>query len=308
MISIVVPVFNEQESLKTLWCEISQAMSNLDKASEIVFVDDGSTDSSLDLLKKIAKKDKAVRIFSFRKNQGKAEALNFGFQKAKGDIVVTLDADLQDRPDEIPKLLEKLKRGWDVVCGWRKERQDSLPKVFASRLFNSLAGFFWGLRLHDYNCGLKVLTREAAKSLRLYGGLHRFLPLLAYQQGFTVTEVPVSHEKRRFGSSKYGFSKLWTDLPDMFTMIFLTRYSSRPLHFFGVVGGILFVIGIIILGYLSFIWFQGQSIGRRPLLFLGMLLVLSGFQVFFTGFLADLIINLSQKKRTEPLLKYSSDK
>lgn len=308
MISIIIPFFNEEESLLILYKEIIKYLPQLDKEYEIIFIDDGSNDGSLLVAKEIAQKNKKVRLFSFRRNYGKAEALVFGFQKANGDYIVTLDADLQDSPSEISKLLTKIKEGYDLVCGWRKDRQDSSPKVFASRLFNFLAGFFWGLRLHDYNCGLKVLTREAAKSLHLYGGLHRFLPLIAYQQGFTVAEVPVSHEKRRFGSSKYGFSKLWTDLPDMFTMLFLTRYGSRPLHFFGLVGGILFAIGILVLGYLSFIWLQGQSIGRRPLLFLGMLLVLSGFQVFFTGFLADLIINISQNKRTEPFLKYSSDK
>lgn len=308
MISIVVPVFNEEESLYKFYSQLVDSLKALRKRYEIIFVDDGSTDSSLKILKEIEKKDRNIKIYSFRKNNGKAEALTFGFQKAKGDCIVTLDADLQDKPSEIQKLLSKAKEGFDVVCGWRKNRQDSFQKVFSSRLFNFLAGFLWGLRLHDYNCGLKVLTREAAKSLQLYGGLHRFLPLIAYQQGFTVTEVPVSHDKRRFGSSKYGFSKLWTDLPDMFTMLFLTRYGNRPLHFFGLVGGILFVVGILILGYLSFIWFQGQPIGRRPLLFLGMLLVLSGFQIFFTGFLADLIINLSNKNKQEFSLKYSSDK
>lgn len=307
MISIVVPLFNEKEGIRVLYKEIIKSLK--DHEYQILFIDDGSTDRSLAILKEIEKKDRNIKIYSFRKNKGKAEALTFGFQKAEGDYIVTLDADLQDKPKEIFKLLERAKEGnWDVVCGWRKERKDSLPKVFSSRLFNFLAGFFWGLRLHDYNCGLKVLTREVAKSLQLYGGLHRFLPLLAYQQGFTVTEVPVSHEKRRFGSSKYGFSKLWTDMPDMFTMLFLIRYGNRPLHFFGLVGSIFFSIGILILGYLSFVWFQGQPIGRRPLLFLGMLLVLSGFQIFFTGFLADLIINLSKKNKQEFPLKYSSDK
>lgn len=308
MISVIIPVFNEQESLGSFSKELFAALKNIGTSYEVIFVDDGSFDKSLKILREIEKKNENSKAYSFRKNLGKSEVLTFGFQKAQGDYIITLDADLQDKPSEIQKLLSKANEDWDVVCGWRKKRKDSLSKVFSSRLFNFLAGFLWGLRLHDYNCGLKVLTREAAKSLQLYGGLHRFLPLLAHQQGFTVTEVPVSHEKRRFGRSKYGFSKLWTDLPDMFTMLFLTRYGNRPLHFFGLVGGIIFAVGILILGYLSFIWFQGQSIGRRPLLFLGMLLVLSGFQIFFTGFLADLIINLSNKNKQEFPLKYSSDK
>lgn len=231
-----------------------------------------------------------------------------GFIKAKGDYIVTLDADLQDKPEEIQKLLKKAKEGYELVCGWRKNRRDSLPKVISSKFFNFLVGFFWGLKLHDHNCGLKVYKKEVAKSLNLYGGMHRFIPLLVYQQGFTITEVEVSHEKRRFGKSKYGISKLWKDLPDIFTMLFLTRYSHKPLHFFGTVGVILLFFGLVILGYLSFIHFQGHAIGRRPLLFLGMLLVLSGFQVVFTGFLADLIINLSHKNnKTEFTLRYSSD-
>ncbi len=309
MISVVIPVFNEEESLSAFYKELIVALEKIKSSYEIIFVDDGSTDNSLKILKEIAAKDKKVKAYSFRKNQGKAEALTFGFQKAKGDIIVTLDADLQDKPKEIFKLLEKAKEeNWDVVCGWRRKRKDSLSKVFASRLFNFLAGFFWGLRLHDYNCGLKLYSKEAAKNLNLYGGMHRFIPLLLHEQGFRVTEVAVEHDKRKFGKSKYGFSKLWKDLPDIFTMLFLTRYSRKPLHFFGAVGGLFLFFGILISIYLSIIHFQGHAIGRRPLLFLGMLLIISGLQVLFTGFLADLIINLSQNNRTEPLLKYSSDK
>ena len=306
MISIVVPALNEEESLKDFYKELVSVAQNLDKDYEVIFVDDGSTDTSLSILKKFEEQNNNVRIFSFRKNQGKAEALTLGFQKAKGDYIVTLDADLQDNASEIPKLLEKTKEGFDVVCGWRKKRQDLLPKVFSSKIFNLLTSFFWGTKLHDYNCGLKVLRYEAAKSLRLYGGMHRFIPLLIHQEGFKVTEVPIVHNKRLFGKSKYGFSKILKDFPDMFTMLFLNRYSKRPLHFFGLVGGILLILGIVILSYLAVLRFQGETIGRRPLLFFGMLLVLSGLQVFFTGFLADLIINISNKSKQEFSLKYSS--
>lgn len=304
MISVVIPVFNEEESLEMLYKELVSFFKQRDCV--IIFVDDGSTDSSLDILKEIEAKDKRVRVFSFRRNQGKSEALSLGFKKAKGEKIVTLDADLQDKPEEIQKLLEKAQEGWDVVCGWRKERKDPLHKVLSSKFFNTLAGFFWGLKLHDYNCGLKLYTKEAASALRIYGGLHRFIPLLAYQEGFSVTEVPINHDRRRFGKSKYGFSKLWKDFPDIFSMLFLTRYSKRPLHFFGTMGVILFIFGVIILGYLSILHFQGEGIGNRPLLFLGMLLVLSGFQLLFTGFLADLIINTSHDLEKEYTLKYSS--
>ena len=306
MISVVISVYNEAESLHIFYEHLIQIIKILDEPYEIIFIDDGSTDGSFELLKQIAQKDRHVRFFSFRKNQGKAEALTLGFQKARGERIVTLDADLQDKPQEIPRLLEKVEEGWDVVCGWRKNRKDSFSKVISSKIFNKIASFFWQLQLHDYNCGLKAYAKDAAKSLHLYGGMHRFIPLLAFQNGFRVCEIPVVHQKRRYGKSKYGFSKIFKDIPDIFTMLFLVRYSSRPLHFFGMIGGILLFIGFSILGYLSIIWFQGESIGRRPLLFLGMLLVLGGFQVFFTGFLADLMISLFNKGKQEFPLKYSN--
>lgn len=311
MISIVVPVFNEEESLELFYKELYSVISRKNNTHEIIFLDDGSTDNSLETLKKIASKDKNVRIYSFRKNSGKAEALTFGFQKAKGETIVTLDADLQDKPSEIIKLTKKLDEGYDLVCGWRNNRKDPFKKVISSKFFNAIARTFWGLSLHDYNCGLKAYTKSAAQSLNLYGGMHRFIPLLVYQQGFKVTEVAVEHEKRRFGFSKYGFSKLWKDMPDILTMVFLAKYSNRPLHFFGTIGGILFMSGTLILSYLSVIHFLGETIGRRPLLFLGMLLVLAGFQVLFTGFLADLILNISQNNRNnvkeDIQLKYKLD-
>ncbi len=308
MISIVVPLFNEEESLKAFYDELIIELRKIDKNYEIIFVDDGSTDGSLKILKGIEEKDKNVKVYSFRKNSGKAEALTLGFQKAKGDYIVTLDADLQDKPDEIGKLLREMEKNkWDLVCGWRKERKDSIGKVFSSKLFNSMASVLWGLKLHDYNCGLKLYTKDAAKSLTLYGGMHRFIPLLVHDQGFTVTEVAVEHDKRKFGKSKYGFSKLWKDLPDIFTMLFLSKYSKRPFHFFGVAGAFLIFLGVVILGYLTYLRILGETIGQRPLLFFGMLLVISGFQLFFTGFLADLIISTSSKQQKDIILKYSSE-
>lgn len=307
MLSVVIPLYNESESIESLYRKLIDIVPLLDKRYEIIFVDDGSTDRSLEKLKEIVATDSAARLFSFRKNQGKAEALMLGFAKAKGDYIVTLDADLQDKPEEIVKLLDKAKQGWDVVCGWRKNRQDPFFKVVSSKLFNFLASILWRLHLHDYNCGLKVYTKDAAKALRIYGGLHRFIPLILHQLGFKVTEVPIVHEKRKFGKSKFGFSKLWKDLPDIFTMLFLSRYRERPLHFFGMVGGTVLVVGLVILTYLSLLRFQGQTIGGRPLLLFGVLLVLSGFQIVFTGFLADLLISVSNSEKKDFLLKYSSD-
>jgi glycosyltransferase involved in cell wall biosynthesis len=311
MLSAVVPAYNEEESVEAFYKVLVPNLSKLDSNYEVVFVDDGSTDSTLQILKKLSAKDKHVRIYSFRKNHGKAEALTLGFQMANGDFVVTLDADLQDRPEEIHKLLEKLKEGYDLVSGWRKNRKDS--KLFInlpSKLFNFLAGAFWGLKLKDYNCGLKAYTRKAAKSLNLYGGRQRFIPLLLYQNGFRVTEIPVEHEKRLHGKSKYGPTKSLKEFPDMFTMIFLSKYAKNPLHFFGYIGSVVSAIGFLILIYLTILHFLGQKIGDRPLLTLGMLLVLAGFQVLFTGFLADLILHIVQTGRERTFdseLKYNTD-
>jgi glycosyltransferase involved in cell wall biosynthesis len=297
MISAIVPVFNEEESLPYFFKEILKYLPKVDKDYEIVFIDDGSTDKSLAILKDFAKENKNIRILSFRKNQGKSEALTLGFEKAKGDYIVTLDADLQDRPEEIAKLLRELKTGnFDVVTGWRKDRKDNFLRKVPSRVFNILVSALRGLKLHDYNCGLKIYTREAAKSLRLYGGMHRFIPVLADMNGFRVAEVAVSHSHRKYGKAKYGLSRLWKDLPDMFTMLFLSTYSKRPMHFFGPVGAVIFLIGIVILAYLTVIHFQGQAIGRRPLLTFGILAIIAGLQVFFTGFLADLIIHVSKNE------------
>lgn len=296
MISAVIPAYNEQESLEAFYKVLIPNISKLDKEYEVIFVDDGSTDNTFEILKTFEAKNPNIKVFSFRKNKGKAEALTVGFQKANGDLIVTLDADLQDRPEEIKKLIKKQKEGFDLVSGWRKNRKDSKILInLPSKLFNFLAGLFWGLKMKDYNCGLKVYTKEAAKSLNLYGGMQRFIPLLLHQSGFKVTEVEVMHEKRKYGKSKYGFSKSFKEFPDMFSMLFLTKYAKRPLHFFGMVGGIVSTIGLFILLYLSILRFMGERIGTRPLLVFGVLLVLAGFQILFTGFLADLILHISEK-------------
>jgi glycosyltransferase involved in cell wall biosynthesis len=313
MISYVIPVLNEEESIEAFYVELKKVIPELSDKYEVIFIDDGSTDVTLSLLKAIAEHDKSVRVFSFRRNMGKAEALTFGFQKAKGEYIVTLDADLQDKPSEIHKLLAKAQDGVDVVCGWRKYRRDASRMKAISKMFNQVMGKLFGLRIHDYNCGLKVYSSDAAKSLRLYGSLHRFIPILAAEQGFRIDEVAVLHEPRRYGQSKYNFSKI-KDVPDLFTIFFLMKFSRRPMHFFGIVGGSLVLLGLLLFGYLALIWLFGQPIGRRPLLFVSILLIISGLQTFFTGFLADLMINLSYKREdtaevsTHFPLKYSSDK
>ena len=312
MISAVVPAFNEEESLEEFYKVLIPNLAKLDKSYEAIFVDDGSSDNTLKILQEFEGKNKNVKILSFRQHRGKAEALTSGFQAAKGDLIVTLDADLQDRPEEIENLVIKQKEGFDLVTGWRKDRKDS--KIFInlpSKLFNFLSGLFWGLKLNDYNCGLKLYTKDAAKSLNLYGGMQRFIPLLLYQSGFKVTEVPVAHEKRKHGKSKYGFSKSFKEFPDMFTMLFITKYAKHPLRFFGYIGSVASAIGFIILTYLFVLHLMGQRVGTRPLLTFGMLLVLAGFQVLFTGFLADLILHISRKDNQsinlEDGLKYKTE-
>ncbi|MBI2031222.1 MAG: glycosyltransferase family 2 protein [Candidatus Levybacteria bacterium] len=307
MLSVIVPVFNEEESLNPFFKELTAEFKKLKVDYEVIFVDDGSSDNSLTILKEFHSKEKSVHIFSFRRNRGKAEALTFGFQKARGELIATLDADLQDKPSEISKLIKKQEEGWDAVSGWRKNRKDSIVKVISSKFFNLIASVFWGTKLHDYNCGLKLYTSDAAKSLNLYGGRHRFIPLFLHEDGFRVTEIPVTHEKRKFGKSKYGFSKVFTEIPDMFTMLFLSKYAKRPLHFFAPVGGLLFIAGTIVLLYLTVLRIEGYTIGNRPLLFLGILLVISGIQIFFTGFLADLFLHSSDKVSERKMLKFSSD-
>lgn len=311
MLSIVVPVFNEEESLDAFYTRVKKVLPKLAKKYEILFVDDGSIDASLSMLKEYAKKDRFVRVFSFRRNQGKAEALTYGFQKATGEIIVSLDADLQDQPEEIQKLIKKLNDGWDLVTAWRKNRKDAQKMKIISKIWNRVLYLLWGLQLHDYNAGLKAYKKETAKNLFLYGGLHRFIPLLAYQKGFMVAELAVDHAPRKYGKSKYGFSKI-RDLPDMFTVIFLAYYGKRPSHFFGFFGGLFFTIGMIILVYLTGLHFLfHQSVGDRPLWSIGIFFALVGLQIGFTGFLADLILNISQNNRLQDLssypVKYSSD-
>lgn len=306
-LSIVVPVFNEEESLSAFYAELKRVLKEIKKDHEIIFVDDGSTDTSLELLKKLEKEDKTVKVFSFRRNLGKADALTLGFQKATGESVITLDADLQDLPSEIPMFLAKQDEGVEVVCGWRKDRKDKSRMKVISKLFNAVVQKAFDVPVHDYNCGFKLYTNEAAKSLRLYGGQHRFIPVLAAEQGFIVDEVVVHHEPRKFGYSKYGFSKIFKDLPDMFSMLFLVKYRKRPLHFFGLFGGLVTTVGVLILTYLTILRLFGERIGDRPLLIFGVLLVLAGLQLFFTGFLAELLTSVSQRDKLNYPIKYQSE-
>jgi glycosyltransferase involved in cell wall biosynthesis len=313
MISIIVPAYNE-EGIEAYYEEMMRVLPGLKQDYEFIFIDDGSKDKTLSVLKTIAQKNKHIRIFSFKRNRGKADALAYGFSQVKGDIVLTMDADLQDKPSEIHKFLKKYEEGAEVVCGWRKHRKDRSKMVVISKFFNYLNRLLFGIKLHDIDCGFKMFSQEAAQSLHIYGGLYRFIPLILHQQGFIVEEVVVEHDTRKFGSSKYGFSKVFKNLPDLFTIIFLLKFGKRPLHFFGTAGLLFIFIGIVILAYLSLVHtLYNVPVAGRPLLFIGSVMIIAGFQVFFTGFLADLLLNISHTNRLQSdytnhfPIKYASD-
>lgn len=307
--SIIIPVFNEEESLKELLQTIKKSFSRIKKSYEIIFIDDGSFDSSLDILKRLEKDNKEIRVFSFRRNLGKSNALMMGFQQARGEFIVTMDADLQDDPSNIKALETKLIKGdFDMVTGWRKDRRDSPYKKITSHIFNNIVSHLFAIKIHDLNSGLKLYRQEVVKELHIYGGMHRFIPVIVNELGYRVAELETLHHPRKYGKSKYKATKVITNIPDLLTIYFLTKYTRRPLHFFGKIGTLLFILGIIALGYLSILHLMGQRIGTRPLLFFGMLLIIAGIQTVFTGLLADLFIN---ERKNEPInfpLKYVSDK
>lgn len=302
-ISFIVPIFNEEQSIEKLYEEIKHTASqDLSKFSiEIIFVNDGSTDNSLEVCKNIKQKDYRVEIISFRKNLGKSVAVNEGFRKSSGDIVVTIDADLQDDPSNVAALIEKLDQGYDVVVGWKKDRKDPLTKIIPSRIFNLFVKTFSGINMHDFNSGLKVFRKEVVKNIRLYGELHRFKPVIAYQAGFSVTEVPVTHRKRQYGQSKYGWQRFLKGFFDFITVMFLSYFGQKPLHLFGFLGSFAIIIGITLGTYLSIQHFQGYSIGTRPLLTLSVLLIISGLQIISTGLIAEMLVSRSRSEDKVPI-------
>jgi glycosyltransferase involved in cell wall biosynthesis len=297
-VSVILPVLDEVESLGVLHRELTEALERLGRTYEILFIDDGSRDGSFQLIEKLALSDPRVRGIQFRRNFGKAAALAVGFREAQGDLIVTLDADLQDDPAEIPKLLARLEDGFDLVSGWKENRQDPRSKRWPSRLFNWITGRLTGVPLHDFNSGFKIYRREVVQEIRLYGELHRFIPALAAWRGFQVAEVPVHHRARQHGRSKFGSARLWRGFLDLLTVLFLTRYTRRPLHLFGGLGLIAWTVGFVVNAYLTGIWLSGaQPIGHRPLLAFGVLSMLVGVQFFAVGLLSELV--LSYQTRTD---------
>ncbi len=290
-LSLIIPVFNEEESLPHLIIALTEFCRSSEDIKEIIFIDDGSTDRSAKLINEFIKDNAKVSLIRLRRNCGKSRALKEGFKKTTGELLVTLDADLQDNPVEIDKLVAKINEGYDLVVGWRKSRSDSLDKRFLSWIYNRVTGLLSGIKLHDFNCGLKIYRREMAKNLNLYGDLHRYIPVLVATQGYKIGEVPVKHEPRRYGKSKYGPGRILNGYLDFLSVLFITRFSYHPLHLFGFIGSLLLGLGIVISLYLSFVHFFGEAIGRRPLLTLGILLIISGLQLISTGLIGELVTN-----------------
>jgi glycosyltransferase involved in cell wall biosynthesis len=296
MISVVVPVYNERESLPQLHAEIEAVTAAARLDLEVIFVDDGSTDSSWVTVVELAGKHPWVQGVRFRRNFGKAAALSAGFQSARGEIVMTLDADLQDDPKEIPRFLEALGGGLDVVNGWKRVRLDPWHKTMPSKVFNGLVGWLTGVRLHDHNCGFKCYRAEVLREVRLYGELHRFVPVLAAARGFKVGEIAVEHRPRRFGHSKYGVRRFVKGFLDLLTVKFLTGFRQRPQHLLGTIGLLAFGLGSLGMAYLTATWvvnwFQPDSflpLHQRPLLIYSVAALLLGAQMMSIGFLAELI-------------------
>ena len=295
----MVPVHDEERSVALLYDELTSALEPLGVPWETIFVDDGSTDGTFAALTRLHNDARNVRVVRLRRNFGKAAALVAGFDQAHGDIVVTIDGDLQDDPAEILRLLAKLDEGFDLVSGWKTRRQDPLTRRLLSKIFNRVTSAFSGVRLHDMNCGLKAYRAEVVHGLRLYGELHRFIPVLAHYRGFRIAELPVNHRPREHGRSRYGVERYLRGFLDLLTVSFIGRYRHRPLHLFGGLGLVLGLIGVAVLVYLTVVKALGHAIGQRPLLLLGVLLVVIGMQFFSLGLISEMITSHHEERARE---------
>jgi glycosyltransferase involved in cell wall biosynthesis len=299
VISIVVPVRDEQQSIDPLYRELCDVLDEARDEWEVVYVDDGSVDGTFAALVRLHAEQTNVRVVRLRKRLGKAAALDAGFAEAAGSIVVTIDGDLQDDPSEIPRLLAKLDEGFDLVSGWKTRRRDPWRRRFLSRVFNTVTGWISGVRLHDMNCGLKAYRADVVKGLALYGELHRFLPVLAYERGYRIAELPVNHRPREHGRSRYGLERYLRGFFDLITVTFMGRYRHRPLHLFGGLGLALGGIGFLVCVYLTVLWLSGSAIGHRPLLTLGVLLVVVGMQFLSLGLIGEMITTHHEERALE---------
>jgi glycosyltransferase involved in cell wall biosynthesis len=299
VISVVVPVRDEARSVELLYDELGAALDGAGHTWEVVYVDDGSEDGTFAALTRLHSRHDNVRVVRLRRGLGKAAALDAGFREVAGDVIVTIDGDLQDDPAEIPRLLAKLDEGFDLVCGWKAQRRDPLTRRLPSRVFNAVAGRVSGVRLHDMNCGLKAFRAEVVRGMRLYGELHRYLPALAHYRGYRITELPVNHRPREHGRSHYGVERYLRGFLDLLTVTFMGRYRYRPLHLFGGFGLVLGLAGLAILLYLTVVKITGEAIGHRPLLTLGVLLLVVGVQFLSLGLLSELITSHHEERISE---------
>lgn len=298
MFSIVIPVYNEEDSLVELVDRIHQATKALEKPFEIVFVNDGSTDKSQQVIESLSTQYSYIRFITFRKNFGKSAALNAGFKHVTYDIVFTMDADLQDDPVEIPRFLAEIENGYELVTGWKENRLDPKEKTIPSKLFNAMTSKMSGLKLNDYNCGFKCYKKEVLEEIDLYGELHRFVPFLAHKKGFKVKEIPVLHHERKHGVSKFGLERYARGFFDLLTVVFITNYINRPMHLFGGIGSLFFIAGLAIFSYLFFgRWIFGESIGSSPLFAITIFLLGSGVQIFIVGMLSELIVHNKERDK-----------
>jgi glycosyltransferase involved in cell wall biosynthesis len=295
-ISIIVPLLNEEATITPLYEEVRAALDGAGDEWEIVYVDDGSTDGSYRELVRLHAAYTNVRVVRMRRNFGKAAALAAGFDAAHGDVLVTMDADLQDDPAEIHSLLDKLDEGYDLVSGWKRDRKDSFRRRVVSRVYNAITAAVSGVRLHDMNCGLKAYRAEVLENVRLYGDLHRFVPVMAHHLGYSVTEIPVNHRPRLHGESRFGAERYVRGFFDLLTVTFMGRYRYRPLHLFGGIGLSLGTAGFGILLYLTAVKIGGAGIGQRPLLLLGILLVVVGIQLFSLGLVGEMLTSQHEEK------------
>jgi glycosyltransferase involved in cell wall biosynthesis len=299
-ISILVPVLDEEGTVGELAARVAGVLDRLGRKFEIVFIDDGSSDATAARVREAHASDSRVKLIRLRRNFGKAAALCAGFDGSSGEIVITMDGDLQDDPDEIPRFLDKLEgEGLDLVSGWKRQRQDPIGKRYPSRLFNWATRLLAQVDLHDFNCGFKAYRRDVLDQIAVYGELHRYIPVLASRRGFSIGELPVKHHARQHGQSKYGFGRLYKGPLDLITVLFITKYTRRPLHLFGVLGGLSFALGLAINIYLAALWWLRQEpLSNRPLLLLGVLLMLLGIQVLTTGLIGEMI-TFKNFQRTE---------
>lgn len=302
-VSVVIPAYNESESLPDLCTAIDEVLEEHFTGNyEIILIDDGSDDDTQNVIANLRQKISQIRYAQFRRNYGKAAALMEGFKRAEGKYVITMDADLQDDPREIPELIELLQSGYDLVSGWKKERKDPLSKKIPSRLFNAVTRWTTGIPIHDFNCGLKAYRKEVVKNVSIHGELHRYIPVIAHFLGYKVTEKVVRHHPRLHGKTKYGIARFFRGFFDFITVLFLSRYTKRPMHFFGMGGLILTTVGVIINVYLAIYWLTGGRLSNRPLLFLGVLLVIVGVQLFSIGLLGEMLA-YSNRDRDKPQIR-----